>query len=162
MLLENFHKACQGNISGVNFNGATNGSISITSYPTNGAWYENNVNGRYVDVGFGNTAVSKDDYKLANSNTIDNRMLTWLASQAVNASPAISTVIATYRNDTATDITVTEIGLVLKNSTSVSNPVNNFLIARKVLDTPIVVPSGVTMAFTYSIELDFSESVSAS
>lgn len=162
MLLENFHKACQGNIAGVNFSGLTNGgNISIVSYPTTGGWYDNTSYGRYVDVGFGNTSVTKDDYKLANSNTIDNRTLTWIASQLTNVTPSITTAITTYRNDTSTDVVVTELGIVIKNINGATRPNNNYLLARKVLDTPITVPAGATMAFTYSIDMDFSESVSA-
>lgn len=161
MLLENFHKACQGNIAGVGINGASSSNLNITSYPTNGSWYEAASYGRYVDVGFGETAVTKDDYKLDDSNVIDNRYLTWLSTVTTNASPAISSVVTVYRNDGNSDIQVRELGLIMKNMNAASRPANNILLARKVLDTPITVHVGETMAFTYSIELDFGENVNA-
>lgn len=163
MLLDNFQRACQ-NTAGMNFNGALLNNINIVGNPTNAAYYSVSSYGWYCDVGFGDTAVAHDDYKLADSNAIGESAgaLTYVTGQTLITYPSIRMCITTYKNNGSSDVVVKELGLVGKTSNSAANDKSrNHLIARKVLDTPITVPAGATMAFTYSIDMDFSESVSA-
>ena len=169
MLLENFRKCCYGggnaslpycvDISGVASNYST---LNITSNPGLAGYYSTAGYGWYVNVGFGDTAVDKDDYKLADDNIVDSQLLTYISGAVSLSSPSIRTVVTTYRNDSGSSVTVKELGLVGKSYNTASAANRNVMIARKVLDTPITVPNGVTMSFTYSIDLSFTENASAS
>lgn len=164
MLLDNFQRACQ-NIAGMNFNGALANNISIALRVTDATHYTTTSYGWYCDVGFGDTAVAHDDYVLADSNAVGSSAgaLTFMAGQTLNVYPNIRMCISTYKNNGSDDVVVKELGLVGKTSgNTANNKALNHLIARKVLDTPIVVPAGATMAFTYAIDMDFGENVSAS
>ena len=163
MLLDNFQRACQG-VAAMNMGGTLVNAVSITSYPTTAAYYSNSARGWYVDVGFSDTPVEHDDYNLSdgNINGASAGLLTYVTGAVTNVLPSIRTCVTTYRNDGNSDVVVKEVGIVGKIAGSTANAPNyNHLITRKVLDTPITVPAGATMSFTYSIDLDFSENASA-
>ena len=165
MLLENFRRCCC-NISSMRptyLNGTATTETPITANAANGGNYWSTDRGWYTHVGFGDTAVTKNDYKLANDNIMDNNLLTQISCSVTNVSPTIRTTITVYKNNGSDDVVVKEMGLVGKTASNAANaPQYNCMIARKVLDTPITVPAGATMAFTYAIDMDFGESVSAS
>ena len=160
MLLDNFYRACQGT-TGRNFTGSIQYSVNITSSPTTANYYTVTGTGWYCDVGFDDTPVTHDDYVLGDSNAVGASAgtLTYLSGVTLNTYPSLRTCISVFKNDGDTDVVVKELGMVdHQNNTNPNNSVMNYLIARKVLDTPITVPAGATMAFTYSIDMDFSES----
>lgn len=171
MLLENFRRSCYGggnNTAAMPYcvdiagNASNYSTLSIASNPGTAGYYSTSGYGWYVNVGYGDTAVDKDDYKLADDNIIDTQALTYIGGAVSLTTPSIRTVVTTYRNDSGATVVVKELGLVGKSFNSASATNRNVMIARKVLATPITVPNGVTMSFTYSIDLSFTENTSAS
>ena len=162
MFLKNFIAWVNGNtaatlytaFSGVNVSaGYIGGNITAYTNRVDG-YYSNAVGCSYVDVGFGTTPVTKNDYKLNNSNAIDTPILTFLSNGYVldNTYPYIRNLTTTYVNNTENDVTITEVGYAQKgNYASDSN--RNVLMTRTVLDTPIVVPAGKQVAVTVSLEV---------
>lgn len=173
MLLENFKRSCYGggnaatgntpwcvDIAGNQSNYST---LNFTSNPTTANYYSTSGYGWYVNVGFGDTAEDKDDYKLAVDNIVDSNLALTFVSSSINyKSNAFRSVVTNYVNNSGSDLTVKEIGLIGKSYTTANETRRNVMIARKVLDTPVVVPAGASVSLTYSLELDWSESVSVS
>lgn len=156
MILKNFIPWSQ-NLYLTVFSGGINGAVNlggnITTMPNNSdTHYINATYGRYVDVGFSTTVPTIDDYKLADSNAIDTPTLTFINSNETGIYPSIRTVTSLYRNDTNSDVIVTEIGIATKGN-GANNSDINALLTRTVLSTPVTVHVGETMAFTESIEL---------
>lgn len=160
MLLNNMSTIMRDS-GGINFNGTQSGNgvngSSIggfnTNYTNQNVYYNNNSAGLYIDVGFGDTAPQKTDYKLEDSNVLDSNLLTWLISIYVNDRlPYIRLISSTYRNDTANDVIVKEIGMIKKNGYSGVNTCN-VLLTRTVLQTPVTMHPGDTVTFTVSLEI---------
>lgn len=160
MILKNFIYWTQNNVGSYrNFlgNTTTQGNVggNITGYANAvNCYYTNNVSGSYVDVGFGNTSETADDYKLANSNAIDTPTLTFISNGYVTAGtyPYLRNLTTTYSNDTGNDVTITEIGYAQKSGQA-NNGAYNCLLTRTVLDTPIIVPAGKTVSVTITMEI---------
>ena len=125
---------------------------NITTLYANSSYYTNNLQGRYVDIGFGDTPETSTDYKLADSNAVDSPTLTWVVSSEARVYPSLRVVSSTYRNDTGSDVIVKEVGMVTHGS-GVSDNSYNALLTRTVLDTPIIVAAGETKTFTISLDV---------
>lgn len=159
MVLKNYMNWIQNNSGYTNFAGGSvaQGSMggNITANVNNvNCYYSTGSQGAYVDVGFGNTPATENDYKLANSNAVDTPTLTFISNGyvATGTYPYIRNLTTTYSNDTGNDVTITEIGYVQK-STAANASANNVLFVREVLDTPILVPAGKTVAVTITMEV---------
>lgn len=142
------------NFANTNARGDAIGGL-ITNYSHNPSTYYTNTNsGVYVDIGFGDTPPTSNDYKLEDSNACDTPTLTFISNGYPSnyTYPYIRNVTTTYVNNSGSDVTVKEIGLVQKGSTANNNE-QNVLITRNVLDTPIVVPNGSQVSFTVSLEI---------
>lgn len=137
---------------------------------SNGSWF--------VDVGFGNSAESASDYKLADSNAemgtaklmhkygtnYSGRDYNTGMTEAQRIFPdddpdAIVRVESVYENQTNEDVIVKEMGLMWRpgpsgnyNSNAGSWTYNHFLIARKVLATPVTIHPGETYKFVYRLK----------
>ena len=160
MILKNFirwtqsYEATPKNFLGNNTSQANIGG-NITGYINSvNSYYTNAASGSYVDVGFGNTPETADDYKLANSNAIDTPTLTFISNGYVTAGtcPYIRNLTTTYSNDTEDDVTITEVGYVQKAARA-NDGAYNCLLTRTVLDTPIVALAGKQVAVTVSLEI---------
>lgn len=161
MLTENFRLSCNSQYC-TGFDGTSSGAFSITANYGTAGWYGTTSYGWYCDVGFDDTAETSNDYKLGDSNAFETTKLTYMTGSVLINAPAIRTVITVYKNETENDVIVKELGLIGKARNYSTSPAINVLVARKVLDIPITVPAGATMAFTYEIDIDFSESLSNS
>ena len=113
--------------------------------------------GYYVAVGFGNTAETYDDYKLADMQGIDHTYLTHKYGY-VRKDPSYNVplqVESVYENAGSTDVIVKEVGLIanINNSNGDTNwQMKNFLIARKVLTSPVTIHAGEIYKFIYKID----------
>jgi hypothetical protein len=154
MLLDNFHKSCQ-HLAGKTCGGGS--SIFDISYaPSGTSYFTSTMGGWYVDIGFSDTAESFSEYKLVNSNSMDNSsLLTWVSSAVDNSQPYIKCITSTYINNTGNDVIVKEIGIIVKNTGQASGGAlsYNYILARKVLDIPVTIHDGESYAFTYSISI---------
>lgn len=155
MVLNNYMKACRLE-SMISFSGNTQstGQQSVVCSNTAG-YFTISGTGGWVDVGFGTTAVSVTDNILADSNSYGGAhagALTYVSCAFVATNPYLKCYTTVYRNDGSDDVTVTELGLVGKNGNT-NNQNYSILLARTVLETPVVIPAGSTAAFTYGIKV---------
>ena len=130
-----------------------------------------------LDVGFGNTAESADDYKLAESNMhlvqrstaplyhISGKVYNGNAGNSQNIMPdsddgCMLRIEALYQNESTTnDVVVKEMGIIAvpganggTTSLTQAGEAGWFLIARKVLASPVTIHPGETYKFTYKIK----------
>lgn len=156
MVLSNYMNACRAqNMKSIGNGNASTGHGTLTSSNVTGGYYNVSGTGGWVDVGYGDTAVSESDYKMADSNSYGGTQvgaLTWVSTSFVNQNPYLKCYTTVYRNDGADSVTVKELGICGKIATT-ANYNYTILVARKVLDTPVVVPAGATVAFTYGIKV---------
>ena len=141
-----------------------------TTLSGDGSWF--------VDIGFGNTAEAATDYKLANSNaemgtpSLAHKYGTNYSGRNYNTDSTaaqrifpdddpdtIVRVESVYENQTNEDIVVKEMGLMWRpgprsnyNASVGSWTYNHFLIARKVLATPVTIHPGETYKFIYRLK----------
>ena len=156
MITNNFSFATNGKAM-KNFSNSNqaNGHSNVICTITANVFYTNQSAGQYVDVGYGDTAETASDYVLADSNCYGGTnvgALTWISTAKISDTPYVAGAISVYSNDTANNITVKEIGLVGKSNYSANAPLINILLARKVLDTPVVIPPGGVCAFKFGLK----------
>ena len=120
----------------------------------------NNIqNGFILFVGTGDTPVTANDYKL------DTPISLPVASASCKHNTDNTTVVMrTFVNETEDDIEIKEIGLyVFQTNRYTSSDTRTFLpvlIGRKVLENPVIIGTGSSYAFTYTINMNnitFSE-----
>ena len=100
-------------------------------------------------VGTGTTPVTPNDYRLANDIT-SNLSNTSLQSTSLIGDAGIKTVYSfTGTNNTTSNITISEIGLVKKFLNSDTSNGNKYLLVREVLDNPITVTAGTGFILTF-------------
>ena len=116
----------------------------------------NPTKGYYVAVGYGDTAESSSDYKLANMQGIDSTLLSHKYGY-VKKDPANGVALqveSVYENSGSSDVTVKEMGLIANiNNSNGDNDwqMKNFLIARKVIPSVTLHPGDI-YKFTYKID----------
>lgn len=122
---------------------------------TNNKQFSSNADPRYIANGFvlfvgtGNTPETKNDYKLANSIELDVTS----ASCTHNANGK-TYVERTFQNNTGLSVTIKELGCYMFsfNPGSMADDLPVIMIARKVLETPVVIADGDNQTFTYVIK----------
>ena len=118
--------------------------------------YQNTIGGYgWIELGFGDTAEDYDNYNLADSN-YSNAKLTGLTMSAVSkGNKELFNVIGSFRNNTANNVVVKEIGWICSPHNAGSGAALAYLglLTRKVLDTPITMAPGDTYSFNYIIRL---------
>lgn len=167
MILNNARQIFAGQTAGSQRTLTSLGGNNLTTWPFTGSdtwkmwasmcgWsnvYHNfDAGSSYLEVGFGDTAVTAADYDLADSN-LSNPKLTCVASgkNSPNGTDLINTY-ANFRNDGSSNVVVKEIGVVgVFNSQSSINAAA--LMYRKVLDTPVTIAPGETYNFNYKIRI---------
>lgn len=139
------------------------GSTSTGNLPSNVLGYTTqychygalNATGAYhVIIGAGDTAATIDDYDLADSSIMAaDKMQSQL--QMTTRSRANGAVVSTqWYNSSAAPITVKEIGLAYKNQNAAYSKAANYMIGRKVLDTPVTIQPGETYIFSYRVTFE--------
>lgn len=101
-----------------------------------------------IGFGAGSKQVSLEDYNL---ETIINNLS--YQSSSVETTEEGYTVITSAKNNTSTDIIVSEVGIFCRSQSSqapglASNP---FMLTRNVLETPITIKPNETKTFTITI-----------
>lgn len=152
MLLNNFSKMLNA-IATVGFDGTSVSKNTTWDQTRVYAYYNTATRGTYMDIGFSNTAAQKTDYKLVDSNIVDeNNALTMVSGIIILSEPYMRAITSVFRNNTSDTYTVREIGMVVKDNAANMNS-KNVLIARSVLSEPVVMEPGDTYTFTYTIEI---------
>lgn len=150
----------------------TSGVISDSSYvprrangtPTTAGFInEAGSNDHGIIVGTGDTAFSPEDYRLA-SMIAHGAGAGQLYSQIMNASITsynagtkiwTTSIARLFENQSGDSVVVKEVGLVWKGY-CFDGSANSFLLARDVLEVPVVVPHGSVLSITYELSKDFS------
>ena len=99
--------------------------------------------GKWIGLGTGNTAESSSDYCL---DSFTNA-LTYVTGVASNQN-GLTNLTATFENNTSSNVVIKEIGVYLDMSGW------SFMMARKVLSSPVTVAPGATKSFTARIDID--------
>ena len=95
-----------------------------------------------IRLGSGVTEPTESDFKLSSAIT----GLTLVGSTKFNRNDtSILTVVSVYKNNTDSDITVNEIGLMFSNTST-------YLLGREVLDSPVTIKAGETYTFTVIVK----------
>lgn len=117
----------------------------------NSSYHSYNQPNAFVEVGYGDTPVTAEDYNLADSNA-SNSLLTCVSSGKNTAQTnEIMSIYANFRNNGASNVTVREIGVVLAANYDYNNVDYALMAYRKVLDTPIIIAPGETYNFSYVV-----------
>lgn len=108
-----------------------------------------------ICLGDGTTAPTLSDYCLDNDITSS---LSFISGTTPGSNPGgnsrtadsgFASVTATYKNNTGSDITVKEIGLMAAVGQAGAN--YHILLTRDVLNTPVTIPAGQERAFTVHV-----------
>ncbi len=130
----------------------------------------------WMDVGFGDTAASADDIKLADGNMdivsasgsspynhpLEGKKYLTIVGISNNSKVTneIKNVTVVYRNDTQNTVTIKEVGMYINpiniGSSYWGNYNQNYILLamRKVLTTPIAMAPGDVYALTYRVSLN--------
>lgn len=107
----------------------------------------------HIVVGSGNTAPTSSDKAMESEVTDLTVISTTGTNDGSNASyeqDYIAIFSRTYRNDTESDIVISEVGIQHYGHASNASPLANFLIARDVID-PVTIAPGEAYTFTMYI-----------
>jgi len=139
-------------------NGASFGFpfISSASDPLMYVEADEGEGGYGIVIGSGDAPVNIDDYNLdtkiphGDESGKMHYNATTVESPAKTNNGYTFRVIRTFTNNSGGDITIKEIGLIAKHR------MNNYLIARDVLSSPVTVPNGTTLTVRYIISYSIS------
>ena len=104
------------------------------------------LGGVCMGFGAGSKQVSLEDYNL---ETIINNLS--YQTSSVETTKEGYTVITSAKNNTSTDIIVSEVGLFCRGQSSPLASEHPFMLTRNVLETPITIKAGETKTFTVTI-----------
>lgn len=106
-----------------------------------------------MDVGFGDTPESENDYKLENGNTESNLLQVVSYGRNSTALGDLLNLYANFRNNGASNVVVKEIGIYGNptNAGASSGGIRTVLLYRKVLETPVIIAPGETYSFIYNV-----------
>ena len=129
-------------------------NLGQMGYDNAGCIYGGSSSGGYhVIAGAGDTAVTEEDYDMADVSILANDKLRPIQQTATYIHANGAVITTSYRNDSAAPITVKEIGLAYKNSNQTYSKAANILVARKILDSPVTIQPGETYVFTYNLKI---------
>ena len=109
--------------------------------------------GPHVVIGAGDTPPTKDDYDLADASIMASNKMKSLTQTATWTKEDGTVVTVQWQNNSDSAITVKEIGFAMKATNTAYSKAANYIIARKVLDTPITIQPNEVYAFTYGIKI---------
>ena len=132
-------------ITGYNFEFVPYLKNSLNTIINSDGISSNNKAGVCMGFGAGSKQVSLEDYNL--ETIIDN--LSYLSSSVVTTEECYM-VTTSVKNNTSTDIIVSEVGIFGRGTGGgvISNP---FMLTRKVLETPITIKPNEIKTFTIAI-----------
>ena len=154
MLTHNFAKEASFR-SYVGRNGTTYSAYGNGTFPDETRYSYYTISSSYsdqwtMDVGFGDTPPTKDDIDLADSNYANRKLDISGLSKPTKTAIDVKCFSLIATNNGSENVTVKEVGLFYK--TANNNTVGCFgLVARIVLQTPVVIAPGEAYNFIYKI-----------
>lgn len=156
MLLKNFQAGFTSTIYAKTMDNLNN----VTFYPGNMAYNQNNIHyggsysgGPHVVIGAGDTPPTKEDYDLADSSIMASDKMRSLTQTASWTKEDGTVVTVQWQNNSDSAITVREVGFAMKSANTAYSKSANYLLARKVLDTPVTIQPNEVYAFSYGIKI---------
>lgn len=123
------------------------GGDTILSGGASSAYYSTTTGQTWVEVGFGDTPESAEDYVLASPN--NGTLLTSVAQARIAlGNREILDIVGTFRNNTGSNVTVKEVGVI-----GAARSANAALICRKVLENPLTIAPGEAYSFNYRLKI---------
>lgn len=106
-----------------------------------------------LDVGFGDTAESPNDYKLADGNQQNAKLTRIAMGKNSYTTGDILSIYANFKNNGNANVVVKEIGYYANpcNQVRYTSNSNTCLLFRKVLENPVTIAPGETYAFSYNV-----------
>lgn len=158
MLLKNFHMlfAQQSNVAKLLNGNDFSSYIGMSIFGRDlqqGHYFGTGSSCCHVLVGGGDTAPTKDDYDMADWSIVGTDKLKAIQQTATYSKNYGATVNTQWINMSASPLTVKELGFCFKYSSSAQDKGGNVLLARKVLDTPVIIQPNETYTFTYNIRV---------
>ena len=134
----------------------SDGHAPFSNLLKNHGFYNSTSNLPYIEVGTSGTVFSYEDYKLTTFTKTEYSDKSTTYSVSDDNSSITVTMYQTFLNSSGSEQTVREVGLI--DAIYNSNGYDNYLIAREVLETPIVVPANgyfkVPVTFTVAVPTD--------
>lgn len=156
MLLKNFQAGFTTNIYAKTMDNLNN----VTFYPGNMAYNSPNIHyggsysgGPHVVIGAGDTPPTKEDYDLADSSIMASDKMRSLTQTTSWTKEDGTVVTVQWQNNSDSAITVREVGFAMKSANTAYSKSANYLLARKVLDTPVTIQPNEVYAFSYGIKI---------
>ena len=130
------------------------GSLSYCSNISSTCHYcGNGQSAFHVIIGGGDTPPAFDDYDMADTSIIASDRMVSMVQTASYTTNGGTTITTQWKNKSSSPITVKEIGLASKRSSTTYDKGSNVLYARTVLETPVTVQPGETYAFSYNLKI---------
>lgn len=104
-------------------------------------------------VGTGNTAATKDDYKLVSQVELESGV----DSATMDAEHGMLRVVREFINNTGSNVIITEVGMYnvsISKSSSSAWTVHTFLIGREVLSESVTIEPGKSCTFTFTVDMN--------
>lgn len=104
-------------------------------------------------VGTGNTAATKDDYKLVSQVELESGV----DSATMDAEHGMLRVVREFINNTDSNVIITEVGMYnvsISKSSSSAWTVHTFLIGREVLSESVTIEPGKSCTFTFTVDMN--------
>lgn len=106
----------------------------------------------YVKIGSGNSTPSFSDYALESPIDITRYSYTWQGGAELSDG-TLYWATTVYTNNSGSNVTVKEVGLYAYARNPSGGAFKDICLARKVLDTPIVIEPNESYNFTYKISV---------
>lgn len=156
MLVNNFHKYMYGYMSGntayitmVNGGAGSITASQLLQYGFPFKKYGKEVQTVYIALGSSSLAPADTDHCIGTDVTASLTLVGGNVSNAViSGTGYVCSITATFRNDTAADVSVSEIGAYIYHNVGVAY----FMVSRDVIETVTIRP-GKTATFTVTITL---------
>lgn len=161
MLLKNFQSCFAANGAPVK---RMSGNSSNYTFGTTALSYSNGTchyggsgsNACHIVIGAGDTAPTWNDYDMADASIMASDKMKSLNQTAVFDAGSGGTVTVQWKNNSSSPITVKEVGLAFKNGSAAYSKDTNYIVARKVLPTPVTIQPDEVYAFTYRVSVKAS------
>lgn len=104
-------------------------------------------------VGTGNTAATKDDYKLVSQVELESGV----DSATMDAEHGMLRVVREFINNTGSNVIITEVGMYnvsISRTSSSAWTVHTFLIGREVLSESVTIEPGKSCTFTFTVDMN--------
>lgn len=129
------------------------GLASMASTNDNCSYSGTGSNAYYVIIGAGDTPVDFNDYDMADSSVLGTGKMISSNQTAAWVKETGDTLTTTWTNTSDAAITIKEVGVAFKNSSTANSKGANILVSRQLLSTPVTIQPNESYVFSYTISV---------